>query len=213
MIYFIQDSGTLFIKIGFTDSDPMDRLKALQTGCPSQLVLLWSCDGDISAEGSLHCRFADARDRGEWFRPVPELLRFIIAESSKPKKPLPVYVPPPPERETGAGVPVEDFISEGYCEEFNDEEQPNAWSLTHQLGCPMCGYSIVDIVGTEKPSPDCPGADNSVSILFSCKEGCLVRFNFVERDHRVYFWSSFPPEEDANAIEPGIETWAEAIDA
>ncbi len=80
MIYFIQDSGTLLIKIGFTDGYPANRLLALQTGNPSGLVLLKTTEGAKSDEAELHRRFADARERGEWFRPTPELFRFMIGD-------------------------------------------------------------------------------------------------------------------------------------
>lgn len=84
MIYFIQDEVTTHIKIGFTDHPPEDRVAQLQTGSPSKLVLLASCVGDRSTEDELHERFKDARVHGEWFRPVPALLQFIIAGSHAP---------------------------------------------------------------------------------------------------------------------------------
>ena len=83
MIYFIQDSSTLLIKIGFTDGAASDRLKALQTGCPSGLVLLCAIEGDKAAESRLHAKLASARDRGEWFRPTPDLLSLMLAVAEK----------------------------------------------------------------------------------------------------------------------------------
>lgn len=85
MIYFIQDSGTLAIKIGYTAGDsPEARRKALQTGNPSPLVLLAAAEGDTTDEAALHRRFAEARIGGEWFRPVPELITTIIAAARAP---------------------------------------------------------------------------------------------------------------------------------
>lgn len=78
MIYFIQDSGSLLIKIGFTQGESSKRLKELQTGNSSQLVLLTTMRGDKETESHLHDLFASARERGEWFRPVPELIRFVL---------------------------------------------------------------------------------------------------------------------------------------
>lgn len=78
VIYFIQDSATLYIKIGFTASEPEARKAALQTGNPSPLVLLAVMDGDKETESRLHRRFAAQRVAGEWFRPAPDLLLWII---------------------------------------------------------------------------------------------------------------------------------------
>lgn len=78
MIYFIQDQGTLFIKIGFSAEPAERRLAALQTGNPSGLVLLLTLPGERAAESHLHQRFAFARERGEWFRPMPDILAFML---------------------------------------------------------------------------------------------------------------------------------------
>ncbi len=78
MIYFIQDEATFHIKIGFTDGKPKDRLTALQTGCPSRIVLLASIEGDREKEKSLHARFAAHRVVGEWFNPSPALISFLL---------------------------------------------------------------------------------------------------------------------------------------
>jgi hypothetical protein len=77
MIYFIRDEATQHIKIGFTAGYGEERLRDLQTGCPGQLVLLLQMDGSRQHETAWHERFAGARERGEWFRPVPELLQAI----------------------------------------------------------------------------------------------------------------------------------------
>lgn len=79
MIYFIQDAAAHLIKIGYTEGDSEGRLKALQTGNPSGLVLLATVPGDKAEERRLHELFAHARDRGEWFRPVPEVLKYLLA--------------------------------------------------------------------------------------------------------------------------------------
>ena len=78
MIYFIQDTETLFIKIGFTDSAPEKRLAQLQTGCPGELVLLLVVEGDQHFEDVLHQRFDRFRERGEWFRPAPTVIGMMI---------------------------------------------------------------------------------------------------------------------------------------
>ena len=50
----------------------------LQTGCPGQLVLLLAHEGSLSDEADLHNRFAASYSRGEWFRPCPEILAYLI---------------------------------------------------------------------------------------------------------------------------------------
>ncbi|MFF9861110.1 GIY-YIG nuclease family protein [Streptomyces tendae] len=65
MTYVIGIEAAPFVKIGYTGGRPEVRLRALQTGQPMQLSLLWSCSGDY--EAALHTRFAAYRHRGEWF--------------------------------------------------------------------------------------------------------------------------------------------------
>jgi hypothetical protein len=79
MIYFIQDEHLGHIKIGFTDGpDAAVRLKQLQTGSPVGLVLLMTIEGDRETEAMAHEKFASARVHGEWFRPVPDLISFML---------------------------------------------------------------------------------------------------------------------------------------
>lgn len=62
--YLITAEGSHLVKIGIA-TDPMQRLKTLQTGQPMDLFLMWSVPGDY--EHALHVRFAEYRHRGEWF--------------------------------------------------------------------------------------------------------------------------------------------------
>lgn len=79
MIYFIQDSLTFRIKIGFTGKDNVkERLAELQTGSSSLLYLLAARPGSKVTESELHREFAKYRSQGEWFNPGPELLNYII---------------------------------------------------------------------------------------------------------------------------------------
>jgi hypothetical protein len=78
VIYFLQDSASCLVKIGFA-LDVQSRVATLQTASPARLVLLACMDGDRHTEARLHQRFASARVRGEWFRPVPTLLSFLLA--------------------------------------------------------------------------------------------------------------------------------------
>jgi len=88
VIYFIQCSGTCAIKIGHVSLDEADsRRRELQCGNPSELVLLGTMPGDLGTERQLHERFAAARIRGEWFRPVPDLLLLIWRGQAPPSAP------------------------------------------------------------------------------------------------------------------------------
>lgn len=96
MIYFTQDSTTLHVKIGHTAGDEAEtRRKALQTGNPSELVVLATMPGERADETALHQRFAAARVAGEWFRPVPALL-LLIGEAQKQAAPPFDVTPPSP---------------------------------------------------------------------------------------------------------------------
>lgn len=96
MIYFIQDEAVGLIKIGYTGAEDADqRLRALQTGCPAGLTLLHTMPGSKEDERALHQRFAAARSQGEWFRPVPALLQFLLSQASPPPPaPLPPWEEP-----------------------------------------------------------------------------------------------------------------------
>jgi hypothetical protein len=77
-VYFIEAVGTGTVKIGYTEGDPEDRLKQLQTGCPNQLrVAAWMA-GRQEDEAELHKLFARHRVNGEWFNLSPELTTAIF---------------------------------------------------------------------------------------------------------------------------------------
>lgn len=94
MIYFAQCSATLNIKIGYTGKKAESRLKTLQTGNPSPLVLLATMPGTETDEGALHRRFATACVAGEWFRPTPEILRLILDSARSAPTHEPASSPP-----------------------------------------------------------------------------------------------------------------------
>ncbi|MCI3279127.1 GIY-YIG nuclease family protein [Streptomyces cylindrosporus] len=54
------------IKIGVATDIPR-RLRSLQVGCPSPILLRWSERGGYPLERHLHNTFADRRISGEWF--------------------------------------------------------------------------------------------------------------------------------------------------
>jgi Meiotically up-regulated gene 113 len=55
------------VKIGYTDSKPSVRLKALQTGSPIKLRVLAYLRGDMRLEAKLHETFMPLHLHGEWF--------------------------------------------------------------------------------------------------------------------------------------------------
>jgi T5orf172 domain. len=75
MIYFITDGE--YIKIGYTRTYPIIRLKELQTGNPKPLKLLATMEGGLSLEKELHNTFRPYKAQGEWFRSSGEILEYI----------------------------------------------------------------------------------------------------------------------------------------
>ena len=76
-VYLIQVEGTDIYKIGFTKSNPSNRVKALQTGNPFKLVLVnsYSTLRATKVESALHNRYAtykvnedEYKLQGEWFK-------------------------------------------------------------------------------------------------------------------------------------------------
>lgn len=78
-VYFIQESSVGAIKIGVS-KHPKKRAKELQDHSLYVITLLATVDGGYSVEFRLHQLFAHAYIRGEWFRPVEELLEYIEKE-------------------------------------------------------------------------------------------------------------------------------------
>lgn len=75
-VYFVQESGVGAIKIGVSRNLPV-RLGLLKADNPHEIKVLGTIAGGYSVESHLHFFFRYARIRGEWFRPVPELLEYI----------------------------------------------------------------------------------------------------------------------------------------
>lgn len=77
MIYFIAPVGGGNIKIGVT-KNPQRRLRDLRNYSPLPLQTLACVPGNADDECKLHRMFFSAHSHGEWFRPSPEILNFII---------------------------------------------------------------------------------------------------------------------------------------
>lgn len=78
-VYFVVCVDLGRCKIGFTSGKVEKRIKSLQTGSPSQLVLLVAHPGSTESERALHERFASSRVVGEWFDITPELRAYMVA--------------------------------------------------------------------------------------------------------------------------------------
>lgn len=87
MIYFVRVAE--FVKIGFS-SGVLDRIKAIESHNPQELVILGCIDGLLDDEKKLHREFEEYWHRNEWFRATPKLLKGIAAILKKYGKPLPV---------------------------------------------------------------------------------------------------------------------------
>jgi hypothetical protein len=74
-VYMIQTGDDGPVKIGLT-RDVRRRLETLQISSPTRLRLLALFEGSRELECELHRRFAAARIKGEWFKPIPELIEF-----------------------------------------------------------------------------------------------------------------------------------------
>jgi hypothetical protein len=81
-VYFVRCLTNGYIKIGFTNKTPEERLRCFRFVSPVPLEPIGWISGDLRREGELHSRFSDSWSHGEWFRPEPPLLEFIAAEAT-----------------------------------------------------------------------------------------------------------------------------------
>ena len=77
LVYFIQRGLNGPIKIGFTTKNPLERVRALQTGSPERLYLLFAKAGTEHDERALHQQFGHDRLMGEWFDLSDDLVGVI----------------------------------------------------------------------------------------------------------------------------------------
>jgi Meiotically up-regulated gene 113 len=96
-VYVIRIGDDGPCKIG-SATDPVRRLRHLQTGQPQRLRLLHVFRGGAEEEAALHRRFAAVRISGEWFQPLEE-----IVEGRFGLEPVPMAIPEPVAR--GKQVP------------------------------------------------------------------------------------------------------------
>jgi hypothetical protein len=87
MIYFIQNTVTQAIKIGYS-RNPKKRLDSLQTATPDKLVLLGTIQGGLEHEAAFHERFSKYALQGEWFKgDILHDVRAIIAKEAANPQP------------------------------------------------------------------------------------------------------------------------------
>lgn len=66
VLYVVGQPGTAIVKIGRSTNMPL-RLRAIQTGSPVPLSVLWWHPGGQDLERYLHRKYAEFRLHGEWF--------------------------------------------------------------------------------------------------------------------------------------------------
>lgn len=81
-VYLVTCREMGLVKIGHA-AQPKRRFQGFKTGSPAELVLEATFEGGAKEERELHTRFAEHRERGEWFRLCPEIEELI--EANKPK--------------------------------------------------------------------------------------------------------------------------------
>ena len=77
-VYFIICADLPRCKIGFTKGGVHKRLKNLQTGSSSELIMLAAHPGTPKTERLLHERFAEHSIHGEWFELTDEIRAYMI---------------------------------------------------------------------------------------------------------------------------------------
>lgn len=86
-VYFIKTEKTNQVKIGYS-SNPLERLKSLQTGNPEKLILIGQYPGTPTLEKALHAFFEDKRNQLEWFNftaaDIEALKRFMAVAGQTP---------------------------------------------------------------------------------------------------------------------------------
>lgn len=71
------------IKVGFTDGEMGQRLRALQNGNPHKLMVLGTMSGKIEDELAILKRFANLRMESEWLQRTDELMDFITGARAR----------------------------------------------------------------------------------------------------------------------------------
>lgn len=84
-VYFILDGSGSYLKIG-RSTDPLARLKTIQTSSPGKLRLLLVLPGSNETEKFFHDKFSQHRANGEWFKVEGELELLVNLLKIRPSK-------------------------------------------------------------------------------------------------------------------------------
>lgn len=96
MIYFIRtESDPPYYKIGYTKHSPLERLGALQIGCPYKLsVYSFIRNAGRGKEAEIHDKLKKYQVRGEWFRVPQDTIDTILSENGIDMKSQIITQPP-----------------------------------------------------------------------------------------------------------------------
>lgn len=84
-VYFIQDTGNRYIKIGYTE-DIKSRASCIQTGNPNPIDILAYVRANKKDEAKVHVALKKYRHRGEWFKPTEEVLKMVEAAKKRQQR-------------------------------------------------------------------------------------------------------------------------------
>jgi hypothetical protein len=87
LVYFIQDTRGGEIKIGVARKGRLEKqVQRMQLGNPAELKLLGVIQARSASalERELRATYSQAHVRGEWFKPVPDLVAFIRSHAVIP---------------------------------------------------------------------------------------------------------------------------------
>ena len=73
MIYFVQETGSGRVKIGFSQK-PSHRVSKIASDAPHPIVYWGAIEGTREDEAALHAKYSAQRAHGEWFHPDPALV-------------------------------------------------------------------------------------------------------------------------------------------
>ena len=85
-VYFLHDASAKLVKIGFT-RDIVRRAGTVRSASGRDAVLLGTIIGTFADENRIHRQFDRLRERGEWFRETPALMRDIAEILAAPQTP------------------------------------------------------------------------------------------------------------------------------
>jgi hypothetical protein len=73
MVYVFKTiSYPVFIKVGYSENSPDERIKSVQTGCPYKIEIHMIKSGNFAAENMIQAHLKEFRTHGEWFIFSPE---------------------------------------------------------------------------------------------------------------------------------------------